>query len=152
MMYTKKSNQQGGAKTPTLRAKQKISLMFDQRKVENILIFFGKRGSDMKLKKKAKRRVKVLFIILVCVLGCSLGTFFIDASLAEQGDRPIFSIPYAHVNDGGSTGYLGLGYQIITWRKIQEDNSYLVGVEKHYMMGIDIDFSGPKIPLGKQEG
>jgi hypothetical protein len=95
--------------------------------------------------KKHLKRAAILLCVFFCI---SLLTYFADSGLADQGGKPIFSVPYAHVNDGGSTGYLGLGYQIIKWHSFADQKgNYYVGVEKHYLIGIRINFDKPSVPL-----
>ena len=75
-----------------------------------------------------------------------------EVGLAEDNKSPIFSFPYAHINDGGSVCYLGLGYQIIKWKTYSEDlKFYNVGVEKHYIFGINLYPENPNIPLLKEK-
>lgn len=88
---------------------------------------------------KAKKIIKRACAVLATVICISVTTFFIDSTLAENNKSPIFSIPYAHMNDGGSVCYLGLGYQIIKWKTYSDNLQYYnVGVEKHYIFGIDL--------------
>lgn len=93
--------------------------------------------------KKAKKAI----CILAFIVGISIVTFFIDSTLANNNQAPIFSVPYAHMNDGGSTCYMGLGYQIIRWKVLVYPRGYNIGVEKHFLMGIILDPQKPKISL-----
>lgn len=98
-----------------------------------------------------RKILKIFCITLVILILISIATFFIDSTLAENDKSPIFSIPYAHMNDGGSVCYLGLGYQIVKW-KVYSDNLqyYNVGVEKHYILGINLYPEKSNIPLVRE--
>ena len=91
---------------------------------------------------------KTLLIIIAVIVGFSIITFSVDGTLADNNRTPIFSIPYAHMSDGGSVCYLGLGYQIVKWEILADNRQgYNVGVEKHFLSGIDLFPPKANIPL-----
>lgn len=98
------------------------------------------------------KNIKKICAVIIILIFISVSTFLIDSCLAEDNKSPIFSFPYAHINDGGSVCYLGLGYQIIKWKTYSEDlKFYNVGVEKHYIFGINLYPENPNIPLLKEK-
>lgn len=99
----------------------------------------------MKIVKSQK--AKIIIRILAVVVGISLVTFFIDSTLADHNLGPVFSVPNANMNDGGSACYMGLGYQIIRWNVLVYPRGHNVGVEKHYLMGISLDPQKPNVSL-----
>lgn len=95
--------------------------------------------SKMKKSNSIFKKIKIVCIIFLTLICISLATFFTDSALIENNKSPIFSFPYAHMNDGGSVCYLGFGYQMIKWRKLTDNQQgYDVGVEKHYLVGINL--------------
>lgn len=85
--------------------------------------------------------------ILAFIVGISILTFFTDSTLADHNRTPLFSIPYAHMDDGGSTCYVGLGYQIIKWKVLNYPRGYYTGVEKHFLTGINRNPNKPNVSL-----
>jgi hypothetical protein len=43
----------------------------------------------------------------------------IDSKLVSQDKRPIFVLPTAVAKDGGTTIYIGLGYKVIGWKRLE---------------------------------
>lgn len=94
------------------------------------------------------KNMKKICIIIIILIFISVSTFLIDSYLAEDNRSPIFSFPYAYINDGGTVCYLGLGYQIIKWKTYAGvPQCYNVGVEKHYILGINLYPEKANIPL-----
>ncbi len=100
-----------------------------------------------------KRKVwKALCIGAAGIVGVSLASFALDSLLAETGNAPVLSIRYQVANDGESAHYLGLGYQITLWRRYAEGaeglgTALFTGVEKKYLIGIDLSQENPSVPL-----
>ena len=99
------------------------------------------------MKTVKSQKAKKIIHILAVVVGISFVAFFIDSTLADHNLAPVFSVPYAHMNDGGSTCYMGLGYQIIRWNVLVYPRGHHVGVEKHYLIGISLDTQKPNVSL-----
>lgn len=100
-------------------------------------------------KKKLFMPIIAGLILLLILSVYSLTTFFIDSSLVDNGKKARFAKSY-YAEDGGTIVYRGLGYQIISWKKMSVPPGYnWEGVEKHYLFGmIDIG-DGPTIELQK---
>jgi len=70
----------------------------------------------------------LISIILIVIL--SQVTYYIDKKLIINNSNPIFVVHVDTADDGGSTQYLGLGYEIIHWNVIKdEDNNFVNGYE-----------------------
>lgn len=95
--------------------------------------------------KKKKLFIPIIAVLILSVY--SVTTFFIDSLLVDSGKKAPFAIPN-YIEDGGTVIYYGLGYQIISWKRLSYSPGYTwQGVEKHYLFGmIDID-DGPTIEL-----
>ena len=48
------------------------------------------------------KNIKKICAVIIILIFISVSTFLIDSCLAEDNKSPIFSFPYAHINDGGS--------------------------------------------------
>lgn len=104
----------------------------------------------MKLKKG------FIFIILVTLLLLICFTLFgvIDIARFYDEKTPLFIIKEEHINDGGTTVYYGVGYQLIAWKKIDSNTisniHILVGKEHHVFFYHDIN-KGPTVNLMLEE-
>ena len=102
----------------------------------------------MIFKKLSKTTIICLSVLLVLIL-FSIISFAVDSNRVDNGKKPILCIMKFGLNDGGTTVYYGLGYQIINWKRFSPDNpdKMLVGIEKHYMVGMVDPSYKPKIEL-----
>ena len=102
--------------------------------------------------KSVKRKIKwwqLLMLIGLCLVCLSLVFHKVDSDLAKQQKKPVFSIAYGHANDGGTTLYLGLGYQIIQWHQLgDEPGYYYIGSETYYWWESGLfPTKSPQVPL-----
>lgn len=67
--------------------------------------------------KKVVKIVGIIFVVLV-ILGIIFYT--IDRNRAREGQKPIFCIPIGAYLDGGTVEYIGLGYKVIDFNKMEE--------------------------------
>lgn len=67
-----------------------------------------------------KKGVKILIITIGVIILLGLIFFCIDYIRVQKQEKPIFCINYATANDGGTKEYIGLGYKVIDFHKIQE--------------------------------
>lgn len=75
-----------------------------------------------------KKRLLVLFgIIITAILILSITFFMIDIKRVNNGELPIFAKKVATVNDGGTTEYMGIGYKVIDYNKLNGYNKIHVG-------------------------
>ena len=65
-----------------------------------------------------KKGVKILATMLGILLLLALLFAWIDFSRVQQGKSPLFSFRIAVYKDGGTKEYLGLGYKIIDYHKV----------------------------------
>lgn len=97
---------------------------------------------------------KVLLIILGVILLMAvilIAIVMVDKIRVENNHRPIFAKQVAVYDDGGTTEYNGLYYQIIRWKRISQNTDgqigYEIGTECHSCFTM-IDVSdGPTISL-----
>lgn len=66
---------------------------------------------------KKYKKILILFLTLIML---SFVTYNIDLKLVSQDKRPIFVLPTAVAKDGGTTVYIGLGYKVIGWKRLEE--------------------------------
>ena len=102
---------------------------------------------------KIKKTLAVLIIIIFILFTISFVTYLIDSYRIDNNYKPIFIVHKDQLNDGGTTVYYGIGYQLITWKMLNPDMKssmsgmyYLVGIEKHYIGGFNINLE-PKVEL-----
>ncbi|WP_052446873.1 hypothetical protein [Candidatus Soleaferrea massiliensis] len=105
---------------------------------------------------KAKKCFIILIGLAIVLIIVSIVFYRIDLHRAVQGEKPLFTISSISLDDGGSTDYRGLGYQIIIWHQLADeqpaDHAYTVyedGVESYYLIGFRNILDGPAIPLQK---
>lgn len=104
----------------------------------------------MKLKKIFVFVFLVFFLLLICF------TIFaaIDIVRFQDGKEPVFIVKKDHLNDGGTTVYYGIGYQLIDWKKIDStvisDVHNVVGREYHILFYHAIE-EGPTVELVPEE-
>lgn len=102
----------------------------------------------MKLKKSMVFIISVTVLLLICFV--LFGA--VDIIRFRIGKAPVFIIKEEHLNDGGTTVYYGVGYQLIDWKKIDSnvisDIQYRVGREYHIFSCYDVT-EGPTVELKK---
>lgn len=66
--------------------------------------------------------------MLLVLLACSLVTYKIDSTRISKNKEPLFVVATDISDDGGKTTYIGLGYKIIEWNKIdgKETKNYKI--------------------------
>ena len=74
-----------------------------------------------------KKAIKVLFIILGVIIILGLIFFAIDYNRVKNGENPIFCINTATANDGGTKEYLGLGYKVIDFNRLDGYDEVKIG-------------------------
>lgn len=93
----------------------------------------------------------VITMLTLMVLFTILGR--IDIYRFTNDREPLFIIKKEYVNDGGTTVYYGVGYQLISWKVIDDrdivDITYLSGKEYHIISFRDVE-DGPTIEFEKE--
>ena len=74
-----------------------------------------------------KKGIKVLLIILGAIIILGLIFFAVDYSRVQRQETPIFCINYATANDGGTNEYLGLGYKVINFNRVNGYDEMKIG-------------------------
>ena len=107
------------------------------------------------MKRNKMRGVFIIFMILIVVL-VVLG--FFDYNRFKEGKLPLFAVKKDVINDGGTTAYYGIGYQIVNWKIMDSEmkgeevfTRYLVGSEFHTLYFVDPLNDEPGVTL-KVEG
>lgn len=67
-----------------------------------------------------KKVVKIVAIILIVLVVLGIIFYTIDKNRAREGQKPIFCIKIGTLMDGGTEEYLGLGYKVIDFNKMEE--------------------------------
>ena len=98
-----------------------------------------------------KKQLRFL-LTLILVLFFSFFIFgFIDYNRFMDGKIPIFIINKDILNDGGTTIYYGVGYQLIDWKIIDSEEiikiKYKVGKELHVLRYINPLTDKPNVEL-----
>ena len=75
----------------------------------------------MKNKKKTILRIFLVIFITAVIF------FSIDFYRAQNGKSPIFCIHYSTLKDGGTKEYIGFGYKVIEYHKINGYKNIHVG-------------------------
>ena len=76
---------------------------------------------------KMRKGIKVALIILGVIIILVLIFFSIDYNRVKNGEKPIFCINTANANDGGTKEYLGLGYKIIDFNRLDGYDEVKIG-------------------------
>ena len=84
-----------------------------------------KNGKDMVM--KMKKGIKVVLIILGVIIIFALIFFAVDYNRAKNGEKPIFCLNTAIANDGGTKEYLGLGYKVIDFNRLDGYDKVKIG-------------------------
>ena len=70
---------------------------------------------------------------------------------ADDSQPPLFAVAVTRYDDGGTTDYRGLLYQVVQWKQLAQNsdgqNGFLVGTEWHGPFSIININDGPAIPL-----
>lgn len=75
-----------------------------------------------------KKKLLILFgIIIIVILILSITFFIIDNIRVNNGELPIFAKKVAIANDGGTTEYMGLGYKVIDYNKLNGYDKIHIG-------------------------
>ena len=101
----------------------------------------SKKGNKIKLKKRLLLAVLGVLLLLICF------TIFgiIDIKRFQDGKEPVFIVEKIIEKDGGTTLYYGIGYQLISWNRLDE-KGHFVGKEYHILRYCDF-LDGPSVPL-----
>ena len=67
-----------------------------------------------------KKVTKIVGIILVVLVILGIIFYMVDKNRAREGQKPIFCIPIGAYSDGGTVEYIGLGYKVIDFNKMEE--------------------------------
>lgn len=70
---------------------------------------------------------KVEKIILICVVILFIAVLITDICMLENDQKPIFCIQTGAYSDGGTIVYLGFGYKIIDYNKLDGYDGYKIG-------------------------
>ncbi|MBU3218275.1 hypothetical protein LL033_26150 (plasmid) [Clostridium estertheticum] len=71
----------------------------------------------MKKHRKYAYILTIMLIIIIFVYAPKI-TYSIDSNLVYQDKKPVFVVEKEMYKDGGTTVYMGLGYQVITWNRL----------------------------------
>lgn len=74
-----------------------------------------------------KKGIKVLLIILGVIIILGLIFFVVDYNRVQKEEKPLFCINYATANDGGTNEYLGLGYKVINFNRVNGYDEMKIG-------------------------
>lgn len=74
--------------------------------------------------KNRKKKILIIIIILF-VIACIF--FGIDYQRAKKGESPLFCIQYSVLRDGGTKEYIGLGYKVIEYHKLNGYTNIHIG-------------------------
>ena len=74
-----------------------------------------------------KKEIKILLVILGVIIILGLIFFAVDYNRVQNHEKPIFCINYATANDGGTKEYLGLGYKVIAFNRLDGYNEIKIG-------------------------
>lgn len=74
-----------------------------------------------------RKGIKVVLIILGVIIILGLIFFAVDYNRVRNGEKPIFCINTANANDGGTKEYLGLGYKVIDFNRLDGYDEVKIG-------------------------
>lgn len=74
--------------------------------------------------RKNAKILTIVFLILVAIIIFSI----VDYNKVKSDNKPIFCFAQNKLDDGGTVEYIGLGYKIIAFHKIEGISSYYGGV------------------------
>ena len=74
-----------------------------------------------------KKGIKVLLIVIGVIIILGLIFFAVDYSRVQKQEKPIFCIKYAIANDGGTEEYVGLGYKVIDFNRLNGYDEIKIG-------------------------
>ena len=67
-----------------------------------------------------KKVAKIVGIILIILVMLGIIFYTIDKNRAREGQKPMFCIPIGMYLDGGTIEYIGLGYKVIDFNKMED--------------------------------
>lgn len=67
-----------------------------------------------------KKVAKIVGIILLVLVVLGIIFYTVDKNRAREGQKPIFCIPIGAYLDGGTVEYIGLGYKVIAFNKMED--------------------------------
>lgn len=67
-----------------------------------------------------KKVAKIIGIILLILVALGIIFYAVDKNRAREGQKPIFCIPIGAYLDGGTVEYIGLGYKVIAFNKMED--------------------------------
>ena len=74
-----------------------------------------------------RKGIKVALIILGVIIILGLIFFIVDYNRVKNEEKPIFCINTATANDGGTKEYLGLGYKVIDFNRLDGYDEVKIG-------------------------
>lgn len=77
--------------------------------------------------KEMEKKVKWFCIVCLILILCFVLFGAIDMERFQDGKKPVFIIRQDNVEDGGTTVYYGVGYQLISWRMMGENREGIPG-------------------------
>lgn len=98
------------------------------------------------------KKVRWFCIIFLVIILCFILFGAVDIERFQDGKKPFFIIKRSFLNDGGTTVYYGIGYQLISWRQMGKNSEGIsgdfIGKECHVLFYHDIS-EGPSegVPL-----
>ena len=63
----------------------------------------------------------ILIVLLLIILGITF--FIVDYTHIKNNTKPIFVVTSKQVEDGGTTMYVGIGYKIMKYNVMDQDNN-----------------------------
>ena len=74
-----------------------------------------------------KKGVKIVGIIIGIIILLEIIFFAIDYNRAKNNEQPMFCVQIDEANDGGSKIYLGLGYKVIDFNRLNGYDEMKIG-------------------------
>ena len=100
---------------------------------------------------KKMKSVIVVFIFVFIIISTFVIFGIIDYNRFLDDKTPIFIVEKTIMNDGGTTIYYGIGYQMIDWKIIDGTEittiQYKIGKEVNFFRYIDPIYDGPNVEL-----
>lgn len=99
---------------------------------------------------KKRKKIIIIFTFIFITLLTFVLFGIIDYNRFMNDNTPIFIVKKNCLDDGGTTEYIGVGYQLINWKFIDDEVStiqYKVGKEVHFFCFIDLLEDEPSVEL-----
>ena len=87
---------------------------------------------------------KKIFLLFLAIVIIAIVFFSVDLYRAKNGKSPIFCINYGTLKDGGSKEYIGLGYKVIVYHKLNGYKNMHIGT---LFMKYDSNLGGDSLIL-----